>query len=51
MFDIANTVKMDMKVLLLSYFENKIGVNNPQIAIVNVKELTYSPEMAIDVLK
>ena len=48
---IANMVKMLTKVLFLSYFENKTGMNNPQIAIVNVNELTYSPDMAIDVLK
>ena len=39
-FEIANTVRMLMKVLFLSYFENKTGMNNPQIAIVKVKELT-----------
>lgn len=50
-FEIANTVKMLMKVLFLSYFENKTGMNNPQIAIVKVNELTYSPEIAIVVLK
>ena len=50
-FDIANTVKMLMNVLFLSNPENKTGMNNPHIAIVNVNELTYSPEIAIDVLK
>ena len=50
-FDIANTVKMLMKVLFLSNLENKTGMNNPQIAIVKVNELTYNPEIAIDVLK
>ena len=39
-FEIANTLKMLMNVLFLSYFENKTGMNNPQIAIVKVKELT-----------
>ena len=39
-FDIANTVKMLMNVLFLSNLENKTGMNNPQIAIVNVNELT-----------
>ena len=39
-FDIANTVKMLMKVLFLSNLENKTGMNNPHIAIVNVNELT-----------
>ena len=37
---IAKTVKMLTKVLFLSNLENKEGMNNPQIAIVNVKELT-----------
>ena len=50
-FEIAKTVKMLMNVLFLSYFENKTGTNNPQIAIVKVNELTYNPEIAIDVLK
>ena len=39
-FEIANTLKMLMKVLFLSNPENKTGINNPQIAIVNVNELT-----------
>ena len=39
-FEIANMLKMLMKVLFLSYFENKTGMNNPQIAIVKVNELT-----------
>ena len=51
MFDIANTVKMLTKVLFRLYFENKTGMNNPHMAMVNVNELTQSPEMAIDVLK
>ena len=51
MFDIANTVKMKMKVFLRSYFENSTGMNRPAIAIVNVNELTYNPEIAIVVLK
>ena len=50
-FEIANTVKMLIKVLFLSNLENKTGMNNPQIAIVKVNELTYSPEIAIVVLK
>ena len=50
-FEIENTVKMLMKVLFLSNLENKTGMNNPQIAIVKVNELTYSPEIAIVVLK
>lgn len=39
-FDIANTVKMLINVLFLSNLENRIGMNNPHIAIVNVNELT-----------
>ena len=49
--EMANTVKMEMNVLLLSNLENRTGMNNPQIAILNVYEITYSPDMAIDVLK
>ena len=51
MFDIANTTKMKTKVFLRSYFENITGTNNPETAIVNVNELTYNPETAIEVLK
>ena len=39
-FEIAKTVNMLTKVLFLSNLENKEGMNNPQIAIVNVNELT-----------
>ena len=39
-FEIANTVRMLMKVLFLSNLENRTGMNNPQIAIVKVNELT-----------
>ena len=39
-FEIANTVRMLMKVLFLSNPENRTGMNNPQTAIVNVNELT-----------
>ena len=38
--EMANTVKMEMNVLLLSNLENRTGMNNPQTAIVNVNELT-----------
>ena len=38
--EMANTVKMEMNVILLSNLENRAGMNNPQIAIVKVKELT-----------
>ncbi|MBP5785329.1 MAG: hypothetical protein J6W16_07085, partial [Methanobrevibacter sp.] len=34
-----------------SNFENKSGINRPDMAIVNVNELTYNPEIAMDVLK
>ena len=40
-----------MNVVFLSNFENKAGTNRPQMAIVNVNELTYNPETAIEVLK
>ena len=50
-FDIANIDKIKMNVLFLSYPEKIIGMNNPQTAIVNVNELTYNPEIAIEVLK
>lgn len=49
-----DTTKMPsivMKVLLISNFENRIGINNPVTAIVNVKDETYNPEMAMEVLK
>ena len=48
---IANTPKIETNVVFRSYLENKIGMNSPQTAIVNVNELTYSPETAIVVLK
>lgn len=51
MFDRANTASIEMKVFFLSYFEKRIGMNNPVMAIVNVNELTYNPEIAMDVLK
>ena len=40
-----------MNVLLISNFENRIGINKPVTAIVNVKDDTYNPEMAMEVLK
>ena len=40
-----------MNVLLISNLENRIGINKPVTAIVNVKDDTYNPEMAIEVLK
>ncbi len=50
-FDNANIVKIRMNVFFRLNLENRIGTNNPHIAIVNVNELTYSPEIAIDVEK
>lgn len=49
--DIAKTPNIKANVFFLSYFENKMGMNNPLTAIVNVNELTYNPEIEIDVLK
>jgi len=51
MFAIAKTDRIETNVLFRSNFENRIGMNSPVIAIVNVNELTYNPETAIDVLK
>ena len=51
MFDRAKTAKMETNVFFLSIFENRSGMNNPEIAIVKVNELTYKPEIAIEVLK
>ena len=42
---------IEINVFLRSYLENNIGMNNPEIAIVNVNELAYNPEIAIVVLK
>ena len=47
----AKIDKMLTNVDFLSNLENSIGVNNPKIAIANVKELTYNPEIEMDVLK
>ena len=49
--DIAKTPNIKANVFFLSYFENKMGMNSPLTAIVNVNELIYKPEMEIDVLK
>ena len=51
MLDIAKMLRIVMNVLFLSYFENRIGMKSPLMAIVNVNELTKSPDIAIDVLK
>ena len=49
--DTAKIPSIVMNVLLISNFENRIGINKPVTAIVNVKDDTYNPEMAIEVLK
>ena len=50
-FDIAKTTRMLTNVFFRSYLEKKSGMNRPEIAIVKVNELTYSPEIAMDALK
>lgn len=49
--DTAKIPSIVMNVLLISNLENRIGINKPVTAIVNVKDDTYNPEMAIQVLK
>ena len=49
--DTAKIDKILINVVFLSNLEKIIGVNNPKIAMVNVNELTYNPEIAMDVLK
>lgn len=49
--DTAKIPSIVMNVLLISNFENRIGINKPVTAIVNVKDDTYNPEMAMEVLK
>jgi hypothetical protein len=49
--DTAKIPSIVMNVLLISNFENRIGINKPVTAIVNVKDETYNPEMAMEVLK
>ena len=51
MFETAKIPSIVMNVFLISYFEKKIGINNPVMAIVNVKDDTYNPEIAMEVLK
>ena len=51
MFETANTDRIETSVVFRSNFENRSGINRPDMAIVNVKELTYNPEIAMDVLK
>lgn len=43
--------RIETKVVFLSNFENKTGTKRPVTAIVNVNELTYKPDIAIEVLK
>ena len=50
-FDTAKMPRIVMNVFLISNFEKITGINNPAIAIVNVKDDTYNPETAMDVLK
>ena len=50
-FEIAKIPSIVMNVFLISYFEKKIGINKPVMAIVNVKDDTYNPEIAMEVLK
>lgn len=51
MFDSAKIPSIVMNVVFRSYFEKIIGINRPETAIVKVNELTYNPDIAIDVLK
>ena len=48
---IAKTANMDKNVFFRLNLENRLGMNSPHTAIVNVKELTYSPDTATVVLK
>lgn len=50
-FDMAKMPRIEMNVFLISNLENRIGINNPVMAIVNVKDDTYNPEIAMEVLK
>ena len=51
MFDRAKIPSIVRNVVFRSYFEKRIGINRPETAIVKVNELTYNPDIAIDVLK
>ena len=51
MLDTAKIPSIAMNVLLISCFEKNIGMNKPVMAIVNVKDDTYNPEIAMEVLK
>lgn len=48
---IAKMLNIETKVFFLLNFENRLGTNNPQTAIVNVNELTYNPDTAMFVEK
>ena len=50
-FEIAKIPSIVTNIFLISYFEKKIGINKPVMAIVNVKDDTYNPEIAMEVLK
>ena len=50
-FDRAKMPSIEMNVFLISNFEKITGMNRPVMAIVNVKDDTYNPEMAIEVWK
>ena len=49
--DTAKMPNIKANVFFLSYFENNMGMKSPLTAIVKVNELTYKPEIEIDVLK
>ena len=50
-FDTTKIPSIAMNVLLISNLENRTGMKSPVTAIVNVKDETYNPEMAMDVAK
>ena len=50
-FDTAKIPSIAMNVLLISNLEKRTGMNKPVMAIVKVKEDTYNPEIAMEVLK
>ena len=44
-------LKIETNVVFLLNFENKTGIKSPVSAMVNVNELTYKPDIAIEVPK
>ena len=50
-FATAKTLKIETNVVFLLSFEKKTGMNRPVTAIVNVNELTYRPDIAMEVPK